>query len=133
MKTNYFLISLLLLSVFVISSCSKDDNSEYPKTVNIKFEITTSSNPYATVTTTINNTSEIEEIENFPFSRAYTQQEVNVGTYLKLTFEDGDNPCQDGDDCSYAAELVILVDEEIVKKESFDDVTVAFIDYTFTE
>lgn len=139
MNSNQFLAILFAWSLLLLSACSSDD--EYPKTVNIKFEINTSNNPEGEITTTINNTSEVEEIESFPYSRAYTQQEVTAGTYLKLTLDDNSdcpsiidptNPTSNN--CDFTAELSILVDNEVVQTTSFElnaDVGLVFIEYTF--
>lgn len=142
MNLNKLLSILLACSILFFSACSSDDD-KYPKTVNIKFEVTTSNNPEAEIKTTINNDSEFEEIESFPYSRAYTQQEVNIGTYLKLTLNDMSDCATVGDptdpnpiNCDFTADLSILVDNEIVKTESFEltsDVGLVFIEYTFFE
>ncbi len=142
-KMNFkaLLSFLFTASILLFTACKSDD--EYPKTVNIKFEISTSNNPEAEITTTINNNSEIEEIESFPYSRAYTQQEVTAGTYLKLTLddrsdcatiEDPTDPNPNPTNCDFRADLSILIDNEVVKTGSFElnsDVNLVLIDYTF--
>ena len=143
MNFNKILIAFFVTLTISIISCSSDDENpvnEYPKTVNIKFEITTSNNPEATVTTTINNDSNSEEISGFPYSQAFTQQEINIGSYLKLTLEDMSDcpvisdPQNPGtNNCDYTAELSILIDEEVIKTESFELTTgvgTVLIDYT---
>ncbi len=136
MNTNRFL-SVLFAFCIVISafSCSSDDEmgSEYPKVVNVKFEVTTSSNVFGNVTTTINNESESDVTSSFPYSKAVTQLEVEQGTYLKLTFED-ESLCPNGNNCDFDTELSILVDDVIVQSDMFrimQGQSVVRIDYTF--
>ncbi len=133
------LLILLVASCFSITSCSSDDdNSEgnnYPQTVNIKFDITTTQYTYAVVSRTLNNDTQTEEdFDSFPYSFTYVQQEVNQGTYLKLTFMH--DLGQDGGFDDYEAELKITVENEVVKSETFmitnDDLGVTKqIDFTF--
>ncbi|MEH1007049.1 hypothetical protein [Winogradskyella sp. ECml5-4] len=138
----------ILLLVFVISSltfnsCSSDDNSsngsEYPKTVNIKFEVIASRNSEAIINRTINNDTQIDNADNLPYTFSYTQTEVNNGTYLKMTYlENGNYTATTGGGTSwtdYTAELNIYVDNLIVKTQTFNitasDFGVKEIDYTF--
>jgi len=132
----------LVLFVFFLStlcfiSCSKND-SEYPKSVNIKYEITTTRNTTAMISRTVNNETIDETIENLPYSFTYAQESVDEGTYLKLTFlEYGDYEVgQNGSTWTdYEATLSILVDEEVVKTQTFPMIEfeskLEQIDYTF--
>lgn len=126
----------LLMSIISLTSCSSDDDnsggSEYPQTVNIKFDISTTEYTEAIISRTLNNDTQTENIDNLPYSFTYAQQEVNQGTYLKLAFTD--NLTQDGGPTSYEAELKISVGNEVVKSETFTITDVGetvLIDYTF--
>jgi len=134
---------LLLASVFfflvALIACNPDDETgEYPKTVNIKFEVNTTLNRDCIIKTTINNDTEEEFIFNLPYSRTYAQEEVVNGTYTKITFEDNDDILGTPDGGSswedYEAELKISVDNEVVKSETVtvtEDIGVILLDYTF--
>ncbi len=127
----------MCLSTLSLISCSKSD-SEYPKTVNIKYEITTTRNTEATITRTVNNDIQTEIVESLPYSFTYAQEKVEKGTYLKLTFlESGQYEAgQNGSSWTdYEATLNILVDEELVKSETFPVIEfeskVELVEYTF--
>ena len=129
---------LLVISSLYLTSCSSDDDNssgnEYPKTVNIKYDITTTQYTDAVVTRTLDNDTQTENFDSFPYSYTYVQQEVNQGTYLKLTFMH--NLAQTGGVDDYEAELKITVGNEVVKSETFmitdNDLGVTKqIDYTF--
>jgi len=129
MKTNYYLtIGLILLTFF---SCKSDDDSnqsEYPKTVNIKFEVVSDASLGGDFTTVIDNDSQ-DHFSGFPFSFSSTQQEVNIGTYLKLIYSQNISPFDE-----HNAELRILVNNELVVSETFfitEDNNSGFIEYTF--
>jgi hypothetical protein len=123
----YFVVS----SLSIISCSSNDDSSngnEYPKTVNIKFEvIANTGGNLQEVETSINN-EKIDHLVTLPFTYTYTQQEVNAGTYLKvqfqtLSFTNGEN-----------IELRILVDNQTVENNIItitQENQVGFIEYTF--
>ncbi|WP_179016796.1 hypothetical protein [Winogradskyella forsetii] len=100
---------LLVISSLYLTSCSSDDDNssgnEYPKTVNIKYDITTTQYTDAVVTRTLDNDTQTENFDSFPYSYTYVQQEVNQGTYLKLTFMH--NLAQTGGVDDYEAELKI--------------------------
>jgi len=131
MKLNNFLVMGLIL--FTFFSCKSDDDStsqsEYPKTVNIKFEVLSETNAgVLTITTTIDNDSQ-EHLGSFPFSFAATQQEATIGTYIKLTYYNGNGPLEE-----HEAELRIYVNDEIVSSETFsvsESNNLVFIEYTF--
>ena len=129
---------LLVISSLYLTSCSSDDDNssgnEYPKTVNIKNDITTTQYTDAVVTRTLDNDTQTENFDSFPYSHTYSQQVVNQGTYLKLTFMH--NLAQTGGVDDYEAELKITVGNEVVKSETFmitdNDLGVTKqIDYTF--
>lgn len=141
-KEILVLTLVVAISSLSLNSCSSNDDSssrnEYPKTVNIKFEITTSRNSQAIISTTLNNNTETENVDNLPFSKTLAQTQVNVGTYLKLTYiengliivtPDGTNWTD------YSAELKIYVNNVVVKTQTFSmtesDNTVKEINYTF--
>ena len=73
---------LVLMGCLIQSSCASDDsNPEYPKTVNIKFEVTTTRNSEAIITLTLNNQTETVVVESLPFSNTYAQTSVDAGTF----------------------------------------------------
>lgn len=126
----------ILASIISLTSCSSDDDNsggnEYPKIVNIKFDITTTESTEAIISRTLNSDTQTENIDTLPYSFTYAQQEVNQGTYLKLSFTD--NLAQDGGPTSYEAELKISVGNEVVKSETFTITDVGetvLINYTF--
>ena len=135
MKTTRILTILLLC--ITLFSCNSDDdscncnddtnNTEYPKTVNIKYEVLANTGHFLQIINTTLNNDNQEHIEVLPFIFSYTQQEVNVGTYVKLAFVtqsfDEDN-----------LELRILVDNEVVASQVFTITTqnqAGIIEYTF--
>lgn len=132
--TRIFTVLLLCLTLL---SCNSDDdscncnddenNTEYPKIVNIKYEVLANTgNLLQVINTTLNNDNQ-EHIAVMPFIFSYTQQEVNVGTYVKLAFL-----TQTFDEDSL--ELRILVDNEVVASQVFNITTqnqAGFIEYTF--
>ncbi len=134
-----------VISSLIVASCSSDDDSnpvetsEYPQTVNIKYEVTTSRNSEAIITTTIDNDTQTETINNLPFDTSKIQVEVNNGTYLKLTYlEDGSYIATSDGQTSwtdYEAVLNIYVNNEKVKTATFNitenNSGVKTIDYTF--
>ena len=132
------LIIVLIVSLFTLSCSKKDSDSEYPKTVNIKFDVTTSRNTEAIISTTLNNETETENVDSLPFSITYAQTEVDEGTYLKLSYkEDGIYTSGTGGIdtwTDYTAELKIYVDNQVVKTQSFEiseNVGLIQVDYTF--
>ncbi len=132
-----YLFLLLTLPLFALNACKTEDpTSVYPKTVNIKYEITTTKNKVGYVERTFNNET-VEDFPKFPYSFTYARQEVELGTYLKLTF-DGDNTVvvepNPNPGATYDVELKISVDDEIVATKSktvsiSDDLII--LDYTF--
>ena len=135
-------ILLVVVSTFSMTSCSSDDdnaggNSNYPQTVNIKFDIITTRDSEAIVNRTLNNNTETDNVQNLPYSYTYAQQQVNQGTYLKLTFkDDGSYAIGTGGSSwtDYSAELKISVGDNVVKTQTFDiteGVGIVQIDYTF--
>lgn len=131
---------LLLITFFclIFSSCSKDDDntSNYPRVSNIKYEVITSKNTSATITTTLNNDVESHFAGNLPFSTVYAQTDINQGTYVKLTFQEnsmgqGNNPNWE----DYTAELRIYENSNIIKTQTFDitlsNLGVKSIDFAF--
>lgn len=134
-KTSILVITFLY---FIFSSCSKDDDttSNYPRVSNIKYEVITSKNTSATITSTLNNNAESHFVDNLPFSIVYAQTDINQGTYIKLTFQEistgiGGNPNWE----DYTAELRIYENSEIIKSQIFDitldNFGIKSIDYTF--
>ncbi|HPF12379.1 MAG TPA: hypothetical protein PLP62_13055 [Flavobacteriaceae bacterium] len=130
---------LVLMGCLIQSSCASDDsNPEYPKTVNIKFEVTTTRNSEAIITLTLNNQTETVVVESLPFSNTYAQTSVDAGTFLKLTYlENGIYVSGTGGVNSwtdYSAQLTITVGSEVVKSQSFEvteNTGILQIDYTF--
>ncbi len=137
MKKIFFL--LIAFTGISLLSCSDEDPiiEEYPKTVNIKFEITTTRNTAAIIDRTFNNDTQTDEVEDLPYSFTYAQQEVNRGSYFKLNYkENGDYPSEPGSSSwtDYDATLKILVDDEVVKNETFMiqiGTGIVEVDYTF--
>ncbi|WP_298903655.1 hypothetical protein [uncultured Psychroserpens sp.] len=123
---------ILLLMLFVCSitySCLPDDSDsgaepDGPTISNIKFEVTTTRNTEGIITTTINNDTETEEVENLPYSRTYAQVELESGIYFKLTFlENGTYSASSGGGTSwtdYTAVLTISIDNVVVRTEIFN-------------
>jgi len=119
------ILFLLTIVGFTIASCSSDDDNSggnnYPKTVNIKFDITTTRNSEAIVNRTLDNDTQTDNITSLPYSFSYTQQEVNLGTYLKLTYADNGvyivTP-QGSNWTDYDVELKITIGTEVVKTET---------------
>lgn len=134
-------LTFIVIASFSMLSCSSDDDnsggSNFPKTVNIKFDITTTRNSEAIVNRTLNNDTEIDFVPSLPYSFTYAQQEVNEGTYLKLAFQDNGTYAIDETGSSwtnYTAELKISVGNNVVKTETFEiteGIGVVQIDYTF--
>lgn len=133
--------AILLSSIFIASCSSDDDNSNgnnYPQTLNIKYEITTTLNRESIINQTLNNNTETFITSSFPYSHTYAQQEVNQGTYLKLSYQDDDvvliGTGSGSSWVDYEAELKIFVNNNIVKAETFtiEEATgTVEIDYTF--
>lgn len=133
---------ILVFALLPLVSCSSDDDSSnesnYPQTVNIKYEVTTSRNTSAIITTTLDNNTESNTADSLPFSDTYAQTEVNIGTYVKITYLEngiyavGPNGSNWTD---YEAELKIYVNNEVVKSQTIEitenNVGVEMIDYTF--
>lgn len=132
----------IILSSIIITSCSSDDDNNdgnnYPQTVNIKYEITTTMNRESIVNQTLNNNTETITVSSFPYSHTYAQQEVNQGTYLRLSYQDDDvvsiGTGSGSSWVDYEAELKIFVNNNIVKAETFsieETTGTVEIDYTF--
>lgn len=143
MKKHLKTIALILLTIsnLTIISCSSDngssDGNNYPKIVNIKFEITTSRNSEAIVNRTLNNDTEADFVGSLPYSFTYAQQEVNENDYLKLTYQDNGIYFVDENGSNwtdYNAVLKILVDNSVVEIQTFEIIEgsgAVYIDYTF--
>ena len=135
------LLVLTIICIPVMSCSSSDDSSggsTYPQTVNIKYEVTTSRNSSAIITTTLDNDTDSNTVDNLPFSETYAQTLVNNGSYLKLTYlEDGAYAVGPNGSSwtDYTAELKISVGNNVVKSETFNitegNSGVVLIDYTF--
>jgi uncharacterized protein YxeA len=140
-KMKKLLLIVLVAFSFSITSCSSDDDSangnNYPQTVNIKFDISTTRNSDAIINRTLNNNTETDEITSLPYSFTYAQQEVNQGTYLKLTFQDNGVYAATNEGSTwtdYDAELKITVGNNVVKTQTFEmteGTGIVQIDYTF--
>ena len=135
------LLTLIVVASFSITSCSSDDDNSggnnYPQTVNIKFDITTTRNSEAIINRTLDNDTEIDQVTSLPYSFTYAQQEVNEGTYLKLTFQDNGTYAVGPSGSTwtdYDAELKISIGNNVVKTETFEITSgggIVQIDYTF--
>lgn len=136
------LLFLAIVCLLMLNSCSSDDdspNSNEPQVVNITFEVTTSRNSEAIITTTINNDTETDNANNLPYSRTYAQTEVDSGTFLELTYlENGSYAASSGGGSSwtdYTATLNISVNNTVVSTQTFDitETTTGIrrIDFTF--
>ncbi|MEH6536439.1 MAG: hypothetical protein V7719_08615 [Psychroserpens sp.] len=84
---------LLLLAILVLSvtySCTPDDSDsgaiDGPITANIRFEVVATRSSEAIITTTIDDETETEEVESLPFNKTFSQTEVELGTFLQLTY-----------------------------------------------
>ncbi len=135
-------VYLLFCGILLMgTACSEDEmmdptTEEYPKTVNLKFEVLYvggPDQPTLDITTTINNTDEGTTTNVLPYSETFAQTTVEKNTYLKLNIQDIGS-CDYGYVCNFSTALRILVDEELVKADTFaidDSQRAAFIDYTF--
>lgn len=135
------LLVLFVISSFSITSCSRDNDSssskEYPRTVNIKFEITTTRNSDAIINRTMDNETKTDDLTSLPYSFTYVQQEVNEGAYLKLVYRDNGVYVVSDTGSSwtdYDAVLSISVENEVVETKTFqmtEGLGIVQIDYTF--
>lgn len=127
----------LTFAILTLTSCSSDDDSgnSGSQTVNIKFEVITSRNTDAIITTTINNDTQTDEVEDLPFNRTVAQQEVESGDYLKLTYlENGTYAPIPPNWTDYTATLTIYINNNVVKTQDFEIVSntgIVQIEYTF--
>ncbi len=121
---------LLILLTISLVSCSSDDNnqeqgpSRYPKTVDIRFQVTPAIANESIATITIGDEQIIDELQevDLPFNFTSLQKTVNLGTGLTLKFTDDTavstmptDPWQD-----YDAVLKIFVDNEEVVNETIE-------------
>ena len=120
---------LLILLTISFVSCSSDDNnnsqqgpSRYPKTVDIRFEVTPAVTNQSIATITIGGEQIIDELQEteLPFSFTSLQETVNLGTGVTLKFTDdtavSPSPTEPWQD--YDAVLKIFVDNEEVVNET---------------
>jgi len=135
-KTSVLFITFLCL---IFLSCSKNDDNNtnnYPRVSNIKYEIITSKNTSAEITTTLNNEEQSHYADDMPFSIVYAQTDINQGTYVKLTFQEistGIGGSTNWED--YTAELRMYENNDIIKTQTFDitldNLGVKSIDFAF--
>lgn len=138
---KFLLLTLIALSTTY--SCIPDDSDsggdpEGPITANIRFEVSTTRATEAVVTTTIDDATESEDVTDFPYSRNYANTEVEVGTFLRLTFlENGTYVVDDQGSnwTDYTAVLTIYVNNTPAQTELFtiteDDAGLRDVVFTF--
>lgn len=112
-------------SIFILAialSCSSDDDggttgdSDFPKTTTINFEVLTTANRDASITTTINDVDDIELSSLSPYIKAYENRVVSLQTAFKLKYEDlSSTPFVD-----YQATLRIKDINDIIKTQTFN-------------
>lgn len=118
---------LILIALSTTFSCIPDDSDsgadpEGPITANIRFEVSTTRETEAVITTTIDDVTDSENVTEFPFSLNYANTEVEVGTFLRLTFlEDGSYVVDDEGSSwtDYTAVLTIFVNNIPAQTELF--------------
>ncbi|WP_299336002.1 hypothetical protein [uncultured Psychroserpens sp.] len=123
---------LLLLAVLVscISySCIPDDSDsgadpEGPITANIRFEVVTSRSTDAIITTTIDETTETENVDEsgLPYSKTIADVELESGTFIRLAFlEDGSYVVtpEGSSWTDYNVILSIFADNVLARTETF--------------
>ncbi|MDG5492495.1 hypothetical protein [Psychroserpens sp. SPM9] len=124
MKKSLF--AILFFSCLIISCIPDDSDSggdDGPITANIRFEVVTTRNSEAVITTTIDNETDTENVENLPFSLTYSQTEIEAGTYLRLTYlENGSySVSEEGSSWTdYSAVLTIYINNSVAATETFD-------------
>ena len=121
---------LLILLTISLVSCSSDDNnterapSRYPKTVDIRFEVTPAVENESIATITIGGEQIIDELleTELPFNFTSLQETVNLGTGVTLKFTDDTAVSTMPTDpwVDYDAVLKIFVDNEEVVNETME-------------
>jgi len=115
-----FFLTILCITLY---SCSFDEEPT-TRTVNIKFDVSTSRNTEAMIDRTIDDDIQSESVENMPYSFTKTQQVIDVGTFLKLAYlESGEYLATSSGETTwtdYSLTLSILIDDEIVETETFE-------------
>lgn len=140
MKKIFF---LLLVAAISLQSCKSDDDeqlqeNQYPKTVNIKYELTSTVATAGYIHEFINNenfnTNSYYDGVNLVYSHTVAQKVVNKGTYLKLRYRDSFGGDGQGEAPNYQITLKMYVNEKVVKEKTYTITsygTEIFIDYTF--
>lgn len=135
---------LILMTIGLVSCSSNDDNnneqgpSRYPKTVDIRFQVTPTVINESIATITIGGDQIIDELEEaeLPFNFTSLQETVNLGTGVTLKFTDDTAVSTTPTDpwVDYDAELKIFVDNEEVVSETIEvtqEAPSVSVSYTF--
>jgi hypothetical protein len=113
-----------IFSIFILAivfSCSSDDGgttggSAFPKTTTMNFEVTTTDDRDASITTTIDDVDLVELSSTSPYIKPYENRVVSLQTVFKLKYEDlSPMPF-----VAYQATLIIKDVNNIVKTQSFN-------------
>lgn len=114
------IFSILILAI--VFSCSSDDDggttggSAFPKTTTMNFEVSTTENRDANITTTIDDVDVLEFSVASPYIKAYENRVVSLLTMFKLNYVDS-SPMPF---VAYQATLSIKDINNIVKTQSFN-------------
>ena len=112
------IFSILILAI--VFSCSSDDGgvtggSAFPKTTTINFEVTTTDNRDASITTTVNDVDVLELSSSSPYIKPYENIVVSLQSTFKLNYVDlSPMPFVE-----YQATLSIKDINDIVKSQTF--------------
>ena len=113
-----------IFSIFIlviVFSCSSDDGgitggSAFPKTTTMNFEVTTTEDRDASITTTIDDVDNLELSSTSPYIKPYENRVVSLQTVFKLKYEDLSLlPF-----VAYQTTLIIKDVNNIVKAQSFN-------------
>lgn len=122
MKNKFFQLVMLLISVsFILSSCNNDENeTKYPKEVQITYKVTSTNTTTAQAISYKNETEGMTTLTNvaLPFSKTITRT-VNKNDDASIGYSSTNT--------SASVKLEILVDNTQVKSQVFNAGTGAII------
>ena len=133
---KYLVILSMVFSSLLTISCKKEV-PEYPKEVNIEYQVHTTRNTSAVITHIIDNISIVDSVTSLPFNLISSQVEVEKNTIISLNFVEIGVYSYEPSDSSWAdyiTDLSIRVNGDIVKSKSFNIIEGSgsvSIDYTF--